>query len=328
MQIRTHGAVVLRPDPARRPAVAFAWLAAAALLAALAAPAAMATTVTGIYSVGSTVEGTLSITTSNSVQIFGGPFQDPVGDRHWSVLAGMTTTAAATPIGAGSNLAWLQTVTVHTGGAVFGDAHGNPLTAPWPDTPPGGYTVTSIFGQPIAPPGNQQVFDSAPWYGNSTVGQTTYSDQPKEGLTTATGTAKCDFEFETWLVYVTDATAPDYSVIPLIGFTWGYTYRYGSDVNTDGILGDQTNEYMGTVLPIVLERGGQPSAAFENAYAGYFDITYLANNDANAALTIPEPMTAATVLLAVGGLAGYVRRRSARWSLRGGSPTCRASLLR
>jgi hypothetical protein len=313
MQAQSHRAVAVQTGsgPRRRLAAGLACLAAAAILTVLAAPAARAVTVTSTYMEGSDVDGMVSVTYSDSVQIFSGPFQDPVGDRHWTVLAGMTINASATNFGGNGRLAWMQAVTVHTAGAVFSDPQGNVLAAPWPDTPPGGYITTDIFGQAIAPPNNRQVFDMAPWYGNNTVGQSTLFDQPKEGLTTAVNPAICDFEFETWLVCVVGTAPPNYNVIPLMGFTWGYRFQYGTDVNGSGVLGDATSEYRGSILFGGLEQGGQPSAAFENGYAKYFNINYLENNDANATLCVPEPMTAATLLMAVGSIATYVRGRRA-----------------
>jgi len=310
MQTRSHRmvAVSARPGRTRRMPATLAWVATAAIVVALLPMAALGVTVNGTYMCGSEVGGTLRVTYSDSVQIFGGPFRSPVGDMHWSVLAGMTITATAMPNGA-EPLAWLQAVTVHTAGATFSDPQANALAAPWPDTPPGGYLVTNIFGQPIAPPGNRQVFDNDPWYGNNLIGQKVLFDQPKEGISTAVNPAICDFEFESWLVCVTSVSPPNYTVIPLMGYTWGYTFRYGADVNGNGTLGDAANEYAGNILFGGLQQGGQPSAAFKNGCARYFTINYLENNDENCALCVPEPMTGAAVLMALGSLVTYSRRR-------------------
>jgi hypothetical protein len=252
--------------------------------------------------------GTLKVKYDGEVRLGGGPFESAPGSGYWSILGQMRILATATTLAPGSPLAWMQAIVGnYTAGAVFSDPLGNALASPWPDTPPGGYLVTDIFGQPIAPPGNQQVFDNEPWYGNNTVGQLQLFDQPANGRPNG---GALNFNFESWLVCFTGKAGDIYNVIPLMGFTWGYTFDANDTRgNNNGITGDILNEYNGsTAFNGFLDGTAfMPSDEFKTGYAKYFQINYLENNDLNCA-QCPEPEFYLFVLIACIGLLLHRRR--------------------
>jgi hypothetical protein len=261
-------------------------------------------TETSNFLCGSKVVGSLTVTADGSVSVFGGPFQCP--DGSWTINGGMNITATATPVaGYGKSFAWMQAIISANTGSINRDANNNNLAAPWPDTPPGGYRLSDICGQP---PFVLQPFDDQPWYANNQIGDLTLVDQPKNGI--GAGGA-CSVQFESWLVCVTGKTGNAFNVIPLMGFDWGFTFQRTGDMNNDGINGNDLNEYAGSTNLGALIQGGQPSAAFKAGYAKYFPINYLTNNDDNCRECCPEPTNIALSAMGVVTLMGYRWRRRA-----------------
>ncbi|MBL0927583.1 MAG: hypothetical protein IBJ11_08015 [Phycisphaerales bacterium] len=268
---------------------------------------------------GSTTVGSLLVNNAG-VTRFSGP--DNLGGGTWG-LGGQTTIGAQfTPTNIKyGNLAWMQVVTGFSSLAKFSDRGptgnaappGNLLSAPWPDTTPGGYYTSSIYGGG----GNAaftQNFDDLPWYGNNQVGQLSLFDQPKVGGSLAQAV---NMTFESWLVcYIGGGggggggNAPgSYSVIPLIGFTWGFNFNVklgGPEIN-GSVIGDWEGDTSLTFL--ATGTGATPTNAFKTAYGNYWNINWIDNNDANCADCIPAPGVLATVGLA--GVLASRRRRAA-----------------
>lgn len=270
--------------------------------AGLAISVAEARVLTGTYNCGTQQAGTVTANVDDSVSVFGGPFNCVVGD--WTLNAGTNMSAAATAtLGQlGTHLAWMQAVTTNNGRAEFRTAGNTALTAPFADTPPGGYRVNNVCGEG---PFNPQVFDNQPWYGNNTVGQLNMSDQPKNGVQFANGI--CTINFETWLVCAIDTGGNTWDVVPLAGFTWGFTYqRNGDGPDVGNINGDSVSEYTGTTSLSGAFLAG-PSAAFRTGYTDWFSVRFLDNTDENCQDCIPGP----GVLAAAGSflLIGSRRRR-------------------
>lgn len=266
--------------------------------------------------------GTIRVEYSSAVEVYGGA---PTAANNiaagagnfQTILAGMTITAQATAIApyTGLNWAWMQAVTSYSAPTVVRDANGGALAAPFPDTPPGGYQFQP-FG---VGPATIDPWDREPWYGNNSINQLDLYDQPRNFISPAGATT---INFESWLVCVTAAQGPApgaYTVLPLVGFTWGFTYNYGNDAagNNNGTLGDDIREYTGATSFGGLTQGGQPSAAFKNGYAKSWNITYL-NNPQDCELCLatqaPEPGSSHLILfmLATGSgllICGILRLR-------------------
>ncbi|MBX7166546.1 MAG: PEP-CTERM sorting domain-containing protein [Pirellulales bacterium] len=135
----------------------------------------------------------------------------------------------------GWKLHWIQAI-------VFDDDplawRGDGITivdAPYVDTPPGGYV------------GPNNAFDYLVYYDEGEF--PTFFDQPSTSLFTIKDNEIVSVEFETWLVCVceenlgaNDTLASDdsYVVAPLLGFTWGYTGSYLSDLPPPG---DTLNDF-------------------------------------------------------------------------------------
>src|SRR5262249_38464255 len=138
---------------------------------------------------GSHLAGHLNVTASDTLQFLaastGGSMVVQCPDGKYTANAGMRVdaTATAAPGFNGDHFAWMQALTVYQAPQHFANVKGNgtqgvTLTAPWPDTPPGGYYVDNICGVGAFSHPASQTFDNEPWYGNNTIGQRTLFDLP------------------------------------------------------------------------------------------------------------------------------------------------------
>lgn len=241
--------------------------------------------------------GSITVKFSSGLEVFDGPriantVRAGAGD-FYTISAGMTITAQVTPETAftGLNWAWMQAVTSYASPTTVEDANGNFLTAPFPDTPPGGYRFIPFNREPAIP----DPWDREPWYGNNSINQLSLYDQPKSYYSPVMGPTVVNFE--SWLVCVTAAQGPapgNYTVLPLVGFTWGFAFGYGTDANgnQNGTTGDDILEYTGVTSFGGFTQGGQPSKDFKDGYAKSWNITYL-NNPQDCELCLatqaPEP---------------------------------------
>jgi hypothetical protein len=277
------------------------------------------TTVNGTFTC-DVLAGNITVNYSSAVEVYAGPntannFRAGAG-AFQTILAGMTITAQATPVApfTGVNWAWMQAITTDSTPSVVRDAGGNALATPYPDTPPGGYQFQPFgVGAFIADP-----WDNIPWYGNNGFGQLDLYDQPRDFISPANGATT--ISFESWLVCVTrsdNAVRGNYTVLPLVGFTWGFTYNYGADANgnNNGTLGDDIREYTGATNFGGLTQGGQPSAAFKAGYNKYWNVNYLNNpqecENCLAAQSAPEPgpFHLIAFLAASSGAGAIIKRR-------------------
>lgn len=236
--------------------------------------------------------GKLSVSYSDDV--VGNIFECDKVKHTWMLNGGMNIFAIAKPskIAKPAKLAWLQAIVDADIGPEFQDrTSGKPLAAPYPDTPPGGYKIVSdICNQKLKNP-KISPFDNEPWYANHKPGDLTLQDAPRNGFDPKVG--KAVDNFESWLVCFGGQTDGTYNVVPLIGFTWGFTYAYDKDKNGNNIVGDQRNEYTSsTSFGGFIAGATGPSAAFKAGYAKYFKLNYLANNEENCkdCTMIPAPM--------------------------------------
>lgn len=243
-------------------------------------------------------------------------------DGTWTANAGMTMNAKFTPENFdGSRYAWMQTVISYTGPTItrcLSDPTGANLVAPYADTPPGGYLSTNICG--LAPL-NSSPHDVEPWYADTKLGTKSILDTPHDGVIRTGAKPSTKVSFETWLVcVVADQSGPvvkcvnsgDCSVIPLMGFTWDYTYGY-----VNGKAGKTTAEYTGATHlgPLIQAMGNMgPSDAFKAGYSKYFpNLTYLPNDSSTCLLCLPEPgvvaMGEAGILCLISWRYGWRRRK-------------------
>lgn len=241
--------------------------------------------------------GEVSVSYDDSVQVYGGPFLTNAATKSYTIEGGMSITATATlkPKISPLKFAWLQAVIDHEGGGTFLDLQGNLLEGPWPDTTPGGYKHDrSISDNPLNPLLSTP-FDHLPWYGSNKQGDLTLFDRPRNGVERDTGKNK--FDFESWLVCVDDYdnATKTFTVLPLLGFTWGYQYQIDGDLDGSGAAGDKVNEYSGdTYFGGFIDAMTGPTGGFINGYAKYFNLRYLSPDDDNCRdCATPVPLPAA-----------------------------------
>ena len=114
------------------------------------------------------------------------------------------------------------------------------LTAPWVDSPPGGYVLSTTQKDP---------HDFFPWYDNVDKDFPDdqvfplYSDQPND-LKSLITEQKNHAGFETWLVGTVSeeikdrkkGSANQFKVAPLFGWSWGYTLQRQTDDSVTSTL--------------------------------------------------------------------------------------------
>jgi hypothetical protein len=267
---------------------------------------------------GDDVLGNLNVRMSDRL-FAGNPIELDKPTKDWSLLGGADIRATATPAAGvkANKLAWLQAVLTDESGQVVQDrTSGVDLVAPFPDTPPGGYKLpTGPHGKPRANP-VIQAFDNEPWYANYKPGDLKLSDKPRSYTNLATGQATN--LFESWLVcFKQKGDDGTYEVIPLIGFTWGFTFKLDTDKDGSGIIGDKKDEYSSSTNfgGFVAGTAG-PSDSFKTGYAKYFKLSYLANNEENCKdciMAVPgAPMPASLPMGLACVLLLFVIRKSRR----------------
>lgn len=284
------------------------WLASVAALTATAASAAPVSK-SAPFNCGSALCGTLQITADDQARFRSLAQLVPGDDTSWAAVGTAAITATALPLVKGAkHWAWMQAVIVDTHNPWYyrtawdKSSVQDELIAPYPDMPPGGTKTWAPRNNPAAM--GEFPSDSEPWYYRNKVGELELFDAPG---------AITDFSwtFESWLVCLTEQggtpASPDYTVVPLIGFTWTLQASKGADgIDNGDIAGDSITEYAGQLIVGEPTQAGQPSSAFKAGYAKYFNINYLENNDTNCLNCIAEPPL--TALLALGLSAAALAR--------------------
>jgi hypothetical protein len=246
--------------------------------------------------------GTMDINEYAAVEVAAVPASSSLGGVR---IKGEFTTAAPA-----LTFHYLQAILIDDAPFLFTD--GSAFTAPYVDTPPGGYQ-----GQP---------FDLKPYYDQpgDNPAFPGFFDEPKLRLNRArdanqTGPdGKINVDFETWLVCVVKETmgatanrAKDdmYFVAPLVGWTWGFNIALTDNGNADM---NELADYDTKANPFAFIPA--PSASWQFALEKVYSIG-TANEDffdillRDCSACVPEP--GAISLAGVGVLALWMRRRGA-----------------